>query len=380
MALSIGILGTRGIPNHYGGFEQVASYLSRGLVERGHCVTVYSPHDHFYKGDTWEGARIRRCYSPNLGTAGQFMYDLNCIMDARQRHFDVLLLLGYTSSSVWGPLYPKDQVIISNMDGMEWKRTKYSWPVQQFLHQAERLAIRYSHHVIADSTTVRDYLQWQYGVRAKFIPYGAEIFDGTREEHLQEFGLQCGAYSMLVARMEPENNIEMVLEGFCRARPDQRLLIIGDTSHSYGKHLRRRYGGSAGVHFGGALFDQERLHSLRSGCVYYFHGHSVGGTNPSLLEAMASKAVVVAHDNPFNRAVLGKNALYFADARGVAAILERKTPAPEESEMVETNFRKIQSLYSWEKITSAYEQFMLECYAEKHQLLSRPAVPDLTAV
>jgi glycosyltransferase involved in cell wall biosynthesis len=380
MALNIGIAGTRGIPNHYGGFEQVAAYLSRELVERGHSVSVYSPHDHPYKGDTWEGVRILRCYCPALGTIGQFAYDLNCLLDARKRGFDVLLLLGYTSSSVWGRWYPKGPIIINNMDGMEWKRSKYSKPVRLFLRYAERLAVRYSHHYIADSTTVRDYLQWRYGVRSRYIPYGAEVFHSPKEAHLREYGVCPGTYSMLVARMEPENNIEMVLEGFSQSRIDRHLLVIGDTSHHYGKHLLHRFGHNPRILFGGPLFDQERLHSLRAGCHFYFHGHSVGGTNPSLLEAMASRTLIAAHDNPFNRGVLGRNAFYFHDVAGVTRILERSADPVVEETMIETNFKKIGSLYNWEKITSEYEQFMYDCYAEKRPILSHPAVPGLTTV
>src|SRR5450432_900655 len=126
--LRIGISGTRGIPNHYGGFEQLAEYLSAGLAEKGHEVVVYNPHNHPYKEKRWKGVSIVHCYNPEriTGTAGQFIYDLNCVMDARKRNFDVLLMLGYTSISVWERLFPKKSTIIFNMDGFEWKRKKYS--------------------------------------------------------------------------------------------------------------------------------------------------------------------------------------------------------------------------------------------------------------
>src|SRR5688500_16446735 len=135
MALKIAILGTRGIPNNYGGFEQIAGYLSKGLVEKGHSVTVYNSHKHPYKESIWNGVEIVRCFDPEflIGTAGQFVYDLNCILHVRKRRFDIILMLGYTSSSVWKDLYPKNAVLITNMDGLEWKRPKYSKPVRKFL-------------------------------------------------------------------------------------------------------------------------------------------------------------------------------------------------------------------------------------------------------
>ena len=163
--LKIAILGTRGIPNHYGGFEQFAEYLAKGLVERGFEVSVYNSHNHPYREKTWNGVEIIHCYDPEdkIGTAGQFIYDLNCIKDSRKRDFDIILQLGYTSSSVWNRFLPRKRTIITtNMDGLEWKRSKYSKPVQQFLKRAEGLAVKFSDHLIADSKGIREYLKEKY--------------------------------------------------------------------------------------------------------------------------------------------------------------------------------------------------------------------------
>ena len=177
MQLKIAIMGTRGIPNRYGGYEQVATYLAPGLAQLGHQVTVYNSHNHPYRGNNWNGVEIVHCYDPenNIGTAGQFIYDLNCIRHARKRNYDVILALGYTSSSVWGWLYPTHSIVISNMDGLEWKRNKYSFLVRKFLRYAEKLAIQYSQNYIADSRVIKDYLQEKYRVNAMYIPYGAAI-------------------------------------------------------------------------------------------------------------------------------------------------------------------------------------------------------------
>ncbi len=143
--MKIAIIGTRGIPNHYGGFEQFAEYLSLGLVEKGHMVTVYNSHTHPYQGNDWNGVKIIHCKDPEdkLGTIGQFVYDYNCIRDTRKRNYDIILQLGYTSSSVWGRLLPrKKSIITTNMDGLEWKRTKYSQKVQKFLQYAEKLGVK----------------------------------------------------------------------------------------------------------------------------------------------------------------------------------------------------------------------------------------------
>src|SRR5689334_13561602 len=146
--MRIAILGTRGIPNSYGGFEQFAEYLSIGLIDKGHEVTVYNSHNHPYQGDSWKGVDIVHCYDPEhlIGTAGQFIYDLNCILDCRKKDFDIILQLGYTSSSVWLKrfLSKKKFTVTTNMDGHEWKRSKYSAKVKKFLLYAEKLAVQNS--------------------------------------------------------------------------------------------------------------------------------------------------------------------------------------------------------------------------------------------
>ena len=136
--MKLAILGTRGIPNYYGGFEQFAQYLSKEFTSKGHEVYVYNSSAHPYKEKVWNGVNIIHCKDPEdkIGTAGQFIYDLNCILDSRKREFDIILQLGYTSSSVWNWLFSKKPVIITNMDGLEWKRSKYSKLVQRFLFYA----------------------------------------------------------------------------------------------------------------------------------------------------------------------------------------------------------------------------------------------------
>ena len=148
--MKIAILGTRGIPNHYSGFEQFAEFFSVFLVEKGHDVYVYNSHNHLYQEKTFNGVNIIHQYDPEykLATFGQFIYDFNCIIDSRKRDFDIILQLGYTSNSIWHFLLPKNSIIITNMDGLEWKRTKYSKPVQQFLKFAEKLAVKSSDFLI----------------------------------------------------------------------------------------------------------------------------------------------------------------------------------------------------------------------------------------
>jgi hypothetical protein len=180
--MKVGILGTRGIPNQYGGFEQFAQYLSVFLVEKGHEVWVYNSHRHSYQESTYKGVSIVHCYDPEykIGTIGQFIYDFNCIRDARSRDFDILLQLGYTSSSVWAKLLPSKQCIVTNMDGLEWKRTKFSKSVQAFLKNAERWAVKSSDVLVSDSIGIQEYIFEKYKLSSHYIPYGAEVFNNVQ--------------------------------------------------------------------------------------------------------------------------------------------------------------------------------------------------------
>ncbi|MGB0167588.1 MAG: DUF1972 domain-containing protein, partial [Luteibaculum sp.] len=343
--MKIGILGTRGIPNEYGGFEQFAEYLSVDLVQRGHEVWVYNSSLHQYKEKTFKGVNLISCYDAEakLGTAGQFIYDLNCIIDSRKRSFDVLLQLGYTSSAIWHPFLPKSKsIIVTNMDGLEWKRSKYSPKVQRFLKWSEKAAVKSSHHLVADSLGIKKYLEDQFGVASTFIAYGATPVEEVDPFLLDEFELAPRTYDMILARMEPENNIENLLKAWVEANIDGELIIIGRYNNSFGSKLYQEYKSHAKIRWLGPVYDINKLDALRWNSRFYFHGHSVGGTNPSLLEAMASKAFIIANDNPFNKAVLEDKAYYFSGSKDLAKLLQQLYENQDFGEQFrEDNWRKI---------------------------------------
>ena len=368
MSLKIAILGTRGIPNNYGGFEQIAGYLAKGLIDKGHSVTVYNSHNHPHKKNTWNGVNIIHCFDPEflIGVAGQFIYDLNCILNSRKKQFDIILMLGYTSSSVWGKLYPKNSTVITNMDGLEWKRSKYSKPVRKFLLYAEKLAIRSGNFFIADSIQIKKYLDEKYTINARYISYGAEIIEKTNEDVFSEYDIVKHEYFLLVARMEPENNIELILDGFNNTYSPKKFIVIGNTKNRFGKYLVNKYKNDNRIEFTGALFNNEKLRALISFSYLYFHGHSVGGTNPSLVEAMAGKALIAAHDNLFNRSILDNDAFFFEDITTVQNIICNTERGKIEETMIENNYAKIKSEFNWSSIVTQYEQFFYECYAAKN--------------
>jgi glycosyltransferase involved in cell wall biosynthesis len=352
--MRIGILGTRGIPNNYGGYEQITERLSVGLVEKGHEVTVYNSHNHPNQNKNWKGVHIAHCYDPEylLNTAGQFIYDLNCIRHAKKCKYDVILFMGYTSSSVWYKFFPKSSTVISNMDGLEWKRTKYSALTRKFLKYAEKLAVKYSDFHIADSSAIKKYLDNFYQLNCRFIPYGVE------NNQIQRSALKNKEdYFMLMARMEPENNIEMILEGFTVSNTHKNMIVVGKTESGFGKFIINKYKGDERIKFLGGIFDQAVVRSYRQNASLYFHGHSVGGTNPSLLEAMADRVVIAAHDNVFNKAVLGSDAFYFSDSAEIKRLIDNEAYS-ETNSFIENNYKKITDQYNWEAVIDSYDELI----------------------
>lgn len=364
--MRIGILGTRGIPNQYGGFEQFAEYFAVHAAHKGHEVFVYNSHNHTYQENTFNKVNLIHCYDPEkkIGTPGQFIYDLNCILDARKRNFDIILQLGYTSSSVWFGLHPKKPLVVTNMDGLEWKRSKFSKSVQRFLSYAEKRAVQKSDYLISDSIGIQKYISDKYNAESQYIAYGAHNFDSPDVSILQKYEVDKNQYNMILARFEPENNIEMVLDGTVLSANKTPVLVIGNHNTKYGSYLKNKFANQPHIRFIGAVYNLNDLNNLRYFSNIYFHGHTVGGTNPSLLEAMASQALIAAHDNEFNKGVLNDNAFYFNSPNEVEKIINT-IKKNDNLQLVQNNFEAIASDFNWEKINEQYLQFFKFCL-EKH--------------
>ena len=364
--MKIAFVSTRGIPNNYGGFEQFAEYISVGLVKRGHEVTVYSPNFHPYKEDSYKGVRIKHIYSPMGSSVGSFFYDFSSLKDAlKNEDFDIIYEAGYTSiipAYIWFNVKKRKRPIFTtNMDGLENKRSKFGPMVRRFLDWEEKMAVKYSHYLIADNMGIHDYYKEKYGKESKFLAYGADIHDDFNAECLKEFGLKPDEYYILIARLEPENNIVMAIEGYLLSKENGRrpLIVVGKTNTPHGKELVTKYGNEKSVRFVGGIYDFKKLDSVRHFSKAYFHGHSVGGTNPSLLEAMASGCFVFAHDNIFNRAVLKANALYYPTVEKVTEYLDNIDAIAENYKKTFTtnNIKVIRNEYSWEHLVDEHEKY-----------------------
>ncbi|MBC7525023.1 MAG: DUF1972 domain-containing protein, partial [Flavobacterium sp.] len=353
------------IPNFYGGFEQFAEYFSVFLVENGHQVYVYNSHNHPYQENVFKGVHIIHKYDPEfkIGTAGQFIYDLNCIIDLHKHNFDIILQLGYTSSSIWNKLLPQKPILITNMDGLEWKRTKYSKAVQKILLFAEKLAVNSGDYLVSDSIGIQNYIKNKYLKESTYIAYGAHQFLNPVESSISNYNVEKHKYNIILARLEPENNIETILDGVVLSSDETTILVIGNHDTKFGIYLKNKFKNHNNIQFIGAVYNLEHLNNLRYYSNLYFHGHSVGGTNPSLLEAMASGGLIIAHNNEFNKAILKDNAYYFSNPEEVKNIIE-KIKKNDNLRLIQNNFKAIETDFNWSIINGKYLQLFQDCVAK----------------
>jgi glycosyltransferase involved in cell wall biosynthesis len=360
--LNIAILGTKGIPNNYGGFEQFAEYLSTGLVNRGHNVTVYSPHYHPFSLQQFDGVTIKKIYSPEkgIGAAANFLYDYLCLKDALFQKFDIIYEAGYHSVALAYKLLQikslTSPIVITNMDGLEWKRSKWNFLTKLLIKRLEKIAVHHSHYLISDNIGIQQYYKETFNQDSFFLPYGATLVETFEEDHIKKFDLKPASYFLAIARLEPENNLELILDGYLLSRQEHSLCIIGNTHSSYGRLLVKKYG-NKNIRFLGAIYNKPVLDALRHFSQIYWHGHSVGGTNPSLLEAMACQCFIVAHNNIFNKSVLEEKALYFSSPEEASHIMDKAHFLRKNfyANFTPANNEKIEKIYSWDIVISKHE-------------------------
>ncbi|TAA10291.1 glycosyltransferase family 1 protein [Pseudoxanthomonas winnipegensis] len=313
----ISILGTRGIPAMHGGFETFAERLALHLVQRGWRVTVYCQagpeQEQPVIEDQWQGVHRVSIGVKASGARGTMAFDWRSIRHAARARAPLVLTLGYNTAlfSTWLRWCGVTNVI--NMDGLEWKRRKWRTHERLWLWANERIGCWAGHHLIADHPEIAQHLATR--VRADkiaMIPYGADLIEDIGDEALEPLGLKGARYGVVIARPEPENSLLEIVTAFSRRRRDARLVVLGryePQGNAY--HRQVLDAASPEVEFPGAIYDPATLRALRRHALFYVHGHTVGGTNPSLVEALGAGNAVIAHDNPFNRWVAQDGARYF---------------------------------------------------------------------
>lgn len=362
--MRLAILGTRGIPARYGGFETFAEQLAIRLAGHGVKVTVFCPAPSPKREETYRGVTLKFVKFPALGKYSEMFWDARCFCVAWRR-FDVVYMLGLGGAfAAWVPRLFGARVWV-NTDGIEWKRTKFTWPQRAYLALAEALSVLFASRIVADAAAIAEYLRGRYpGVRKiATIAYGAVPPAETPSAALiKEWNLQPDGYYVVVCRLEPENHVLEIIQGFEQSKSTVALVILGnvETPNAYVRTLLAH--GTDRVRFIGVVYHREKLEALRFYARAYIHGHSVGGTNPSLLEAMACSNLVIAHDNPFNREVLGDSGVFFRTSDELASTVN----AIDAGEIENSILRKaaadrIREHYLWDHVTDAYLELLRTC-------------------
>lgn len=354
--MKVAIIGSVGVPASYGGFETLVDNLARYHEAQGmDCeLTIYcSAKVYHERPGRFHGASL--IYVPlNANGAQSLPYDLWSMLSAWRRGTDVLLVLG-VSGAIGIPLLRllTSMRIVTNVDGIEWKRAKWRGLSRWFLRFSERIASKWSHDVIADNIEIARHVMRSYGVACSVIPYGGDhVLDMRASASAAELGLPP-EYALSICRIEPENNVAMILEAFAR-QDAVPLVFVGNWNASpYGQNLRQAYSAAAHLHLLDPIYDAGKLRTLHDNAALYLHGHSAGGTNPSLVEAMHCHAMILAFDCGFNRATTEDAAEYFQNADQLVRLLERVASsdlAPKPGVMKEIADRR----YRWPVVACEY--------------------------
>ncbi|MEZ5042203.1 MAG: DUF1972 domain-containing protein [Saprospiraceae bacterium] len=356
----LAIIGTVGLPAKYGGFETLVEQLVIHLSDRFE-ITVYCSGKFYPKEERlrhWNGAKLK--YIPlNANGFQSIPYDMASIVHAAFKA-DILLILGVSGCLLlpFVKFFTRKRCFV-NIDGIEWKRDKWKSFIRTFLRYSEIQAVEIAEVVITDNEVIRQYLKATYDYDSYLIEYGGDqAFQvAIQAENKQQYPFLTKPYTFMVCRIEPENHIHILTEAMSQ-QSELPLVIVGNWNNSeYGKDIRAQYGHLPHFYLLDPIYDKEGLNLLRSNCYLYLHGHSAGGTNPSLVEAMNLELPILAYDVGYNRETTENEALYFKDARELLAIINEMTP-----DVAKQMAKKMKTIairrYTWEVIARKYGNMM----------------------
>lgn len=343
-----------GVPAQYGGFETLAEYLVKYLNEEANITVYCSGTAYKDRLNSYNGAQLKYI---NLNANGvqSIPYDVISILKSL-KHSDTILILGVSGCIILPviKLFSKKNIIV-NIDGLEWKRQKWSRFAKLFLKFSEKIAVKNATSVVTDNKVIQDYVYSEYNVSSHLIAYGADHVKkrSLSDEISNKYPFLDGDYYFKVCRIEPENNVEMIIKAFS-INPNFKLVIVGNWQNSeYGCKLKEKYKVFDNLHLLAPIYDQDILNQIRSNCIVYVHGHSAGGTNPSLVEAMSLGLPIVAYGANYNQETTHFKAHYFDDVESLSETLLRLS---KENIMQNSLDMKLISdqHYTWAKISKQY--------------------------
>jgi glycosyltransferase involved in cell wall biosynthesis len=351
------MIGTRGVPARYGGFETAIEEVGARLVTMGHDVVVYCRGED--RSDRYLGmsrVRLPALRHPVMETLSHTALSVGHLLAHRT---DVALVFNAANAPLLPFIKAARIPVAVHVDGLEWQRAKWGPNGRRYYLANERLSVRWADELISDAVGIQDYYRERYQAESTFLAYGSPIIPATDPARLAELDLTPGGYHLVVARMEPENHVDVIVEGYRRSGAILPLVVVGSVPYpsDHERTVQTLAASDPRIRMIGGVWDQDLLNSLYAGSASYLHGHSVGGTNPSLLRAMGAGASVIGWDVNFNREVLGDTGRFFATAAELAELVEatEKDPAAAH-DLAESGRQRAAERYRWDNVALGYEQ------------------------
>ncbi len=364
-------MGTRGVPAQYGGFETAVEEIGKRLVLRGYDVTVYCRNPG-QKLTEYEGMRLVNAPAIRHRVAETLSHTTLSTAHAIIRdHPDVVLLLNAANAPLLKPLKLARIPTAIHLDGLESKREKWRGAGAKYYRWAEKAAVAWGQEVIADAQAIADYVQTVYGRQCVVIPYGAEVIH-PGSDRLDAVSAGAQDYHLVVARFEPENHVLDAVHAYRASIETRPLFVVGSAPYSqwYVEQVRAAALGDQRIRLLGSIYDQLLLDQLYGNALTYIHGHSVGGTNPSLLRAMGAGAPVLGYDVEFTHEVTAEQALFWGDAAELTTLLDSVSTGAIDQQLRELSDRgraRISEVYQWDSVTDQYEELILRLAATRRR-------------
>ncbi len=360
--MKIAILGTRGVPARYGGFETCAEELGKRLAARGHAVTVFNRRGLYPdRLEFYQGMALRYAPCLKIRALETLSHTFFSILQALPGKYDAWIVFNSANAPLLILPLLFGRKIVLNVDGLEWKRGKWNRGGRAYFRFAEGLAARLPVAIVTDSMEIRRYFRERYGRETHYIPYGASIPSGGRTDALERYGLRPGGYFLQVTRFEPENNPLLTVRAFEGLSTDKKLVLVGGSKYKTPYQEELAATKDPRIIFTGFIYDKAVLGGLLADAFAYIHGNEVGGTNPALLEAMAAGAFVISRDASFNVEVLGDAGIFFKkDAEDLS---EKMAWALANGDQIRATGERgraiIAERYNWDTITGDYERLII---------------------
>jgi len=350
----IGIVGTNGLPAKYGGWESLVHHLTIKLNGKFKFIVYTSTHNSKTRINEYNGAELRYIRLKANGIQSIF-YDLICLCHAA-RNTEIILVLGSSGCIFFPVIKLFRKKLIFNPDGLEWKRQKWSKPARWFLKVSEKIGVRYADIVVTDNLKIQQYIKDSYGHSSSIVEYGGDhaVRLPMSLDTQKKYNILDLKYAFTVCRIEPENNIHTILEAFMDK--SMILVVVGNWNNSkYGFNLRKKYCSCDNFRLLDPIYDQKSLDEIRSNCCMYIHGHSAGGTNPSLVEAMNLGLFIVAFGVEYNIETTEGNALYFNSCEDLVKVIDEFERGHFNTSMIKVKMKEIAlRRYTWDEIAKKY--------------------------